>query len=566
MNWFDALSPIHAQTEARSPGPPIPSRAPAHGRSVRRPFALVAAVLCVSASAGSVRSAEPAAPVGSFITIPETIVSPSGQSAEGERGLFFVRENRANPASRAIAVQFQRFRSLDADVASGRKLRPPVFLLAGGPGSEYDFRKASTFDKLQRMRKSRDVVYVSQRGNPRATGLVSPMWVKSPAAPLGEPGTAAVDRETQRATLRQALSEWSSRGVDLAGYDILNIVDDLYELRAALGYQKIALCGCSFGSQWSLSYIKRWPQTVERALLGGVEPLDYAYDSPKWLWASMVRVARDAEADQGLKPHIPPGGLIKALQTVITRLEKEPVKVGIVDPTNGKPVDVTIGADDLRAVIGQQLAFEGATKRDRLTHWPRFILELARGDYRDLAAKAWEARVNPSPEVLILPLIDNSLGITAARDARLVAEPEARWLGDINGFYHNTRDLTPTPNVGDAFRADWTIDAPVLMVQGDYDWSTPLENAEHERKFLRTGHLLTVKGGTHCTDNDELPALLPDTYDQVYGFLDVEMSDTSPPQKYFSTLPATVTYPPLAFEVPAGPSLYEQWLSRKSAK
>lgn len=504
--------------------------------------------------------------IGTFVSTPEVIVSRSGESAEGERGLFFVPENRANPASRVIAIQFLRFRSLDATVASEKKPRAPVFLLAGGPGSEYDFTQQGLFRKLQRLRQSRDVVYVSQRGSPRAAGLVSPLWIRSVSSPLSEPRTTAVDRENQRRAVREAIAEWSARGVDLAGYDILNIVDDLHDLREALGYEKIALCGCSFGSQWSLAYIKRWPRTVERALLSGVEPLDYAYDSPQWLWESMSRVAHEAEADVRLTRYIPKGGLMEAIRALVVRFEQQPVTAQIVDPQDGKRVDVMLGVEDLRAFVASVGIFTGATKRDALAHWPRFIVELAGGDFRFLAALAWETRTRAPPDALIVPLIDNSLGITAARDAQLAAEPAARWLGDINAFYHNTRDIVPTPNVGDAFRADFPIGVPVLLMNGDFDWSTPIENAVHARRLLRSGHLITVKGGTHCTDNDEMPLLLPAAYEQVYGFFDAELGEPAALAEYFATLPDAVAFPAVDFEVPTGPSLYDQWLTRRGKR
>jgi pimeloyl-ACP methyl ester carboxylesterase len=524
------------------------------GMKLRR-FRVLAALLpaCLSGIGALAWGAAPAA--GTYVTIPDTLTAGPDLSVQVDRGLFFVPENRADPKSRVIAVHFLRFPALSATAG-----RPPVFVLPGGPGYDFDFSDPGTLRDLDRLRRTRDAIYVSQRGYAGAPGFTARLQAKGKPWPLDEPVTFERIAERHRAELGSAFGEWSRRGVDLRGYDILNIVDDVYDLRAALGYDKIVLRGCSFGSQWSFSYIKRWPQTVDRALLSGVEPLDYAYDSPKWLWASMARLAKSAEADPALAGRIPRGGLLAALQGVIERLEKEPVTVAIEDPQSGKPVRITVGADDLREQITSG-GFMGDGPDESLGNWPRFILELHSGDYRLLAARSWEQRREASSRDLIGALIDNSLGITAKRDAQLRAEPEARWLGDINDYYHNTRDITPTPKVGDDFRADWPIEVPVLLVNGDLDWSTPVENARHARKFLKRGHLVEVRGGTHCDEEYTMAEERPGEMEKINAFIDVDFAKTTP-ESYFKTLPDVVEYPAIRFAAPGnGPALYEQWLA-----
>jgi hypothetical protein len=156
-------------------------------------------------------------------------------------------------------------------------------------------------------------------------------------------------------------------------------------------------------------------------------------------------------------------------------------------------------------------------------------------------------------------LIDNSLDITAARDKSLVTAPQVQWLGDINDQYHNTRDLTPTRKVADEFRADWSIDVPVLLLNGDLDWSTPIENARHLRGLLRQGHLIEIGGGTHCTEMSEVMAQQPALMQKIHSFIDADFT-SAPPAHFFSSLPANVALAPLQFQAPTGPSLYEQWL------
>ena len=228
------------------------------------PYAATAACSLLASMAMDCGEASPTA--GTYISIPDTIVASPDQRSKVERGLFFASENRRDPRSRLIAVHFLRFPALH-----GEKGRPPVFLLDGGPGDDSDFTNPQAYyspSLVERLRRTRDVVYVSQRGNPKARGLVPALYWKLPGHPMNLPGSAALRREGNRVAVKAVMQEWSDRRVDLRGYDILNIVDDVHELRAALGYDRIVLRGCSFGSQWSLSYLKRRRCTFRSATTG----------------------------------------------------------------------------------------------------------------------------------------------------------------------------------------------------------------------------------------------------------------------------------------------------------
>ncbi|MEO6239592.1 MAG: alpha/beta fold hydrolase [Vicinamibacterales bacterium] len=510
------------------------------------------AVLLAALGAAAALGSEPAA--GTVALSPFTIQA-GATAMPAEEGMLFVPENRSNPRSRIIGVHFIRVRGTRQSGAS------PILFLPGGPGSfisRANIESPRNLRELAFLRASgRDVLFVNQRGNPALPLASNLFWPFSPK-PLDRPETVQSEGQALREGVQKGQAEWARRGVDLTGYDIINIADDIDDLRQALRYQRVILRGGSFGSQWSFAVLKRHPSSVDRALFRGVEPLDYGYDSPKFLWSAVQRVAAAAEADPGLKPLVPAGGLVEAVKTILTRLETEPRLVTIANPKDGTPVRVMVGRYDLQQVLKYPTA---PPYRDNLTRWPRFILELYAGDYRYLAATAFQSRTTPVPTPMLGLLIDNSLGISQERDALLKAETEQQWIGPVEPIYHATRDLTVTARVPDAFRADAPIATPTVLFQGDMDFSTPLENAVHQAQWLRRGHLTIVHGGTHSVD-DEMEQLLPALGAALQRFLaadsDVEIDAA------IKAMPAEATLPAIPFETMTGPSLYDRWLKRGS--
>jgi len=91
----------------------------------------------------------------------------------------------------------------------------------------------------------------------------------------------------------------------------------------------------------------------------------------------------------------------------------------------------------------------------------------------------------------------------------------------------------------------------VLMIQGDLDRSTPIENARAIHEELPTSHLLHVENGTHLAIR-EARRFHPQVQAQVLAFLKTGS---------FGALPDRVTLPAPDFEAPSETSLFEQFAS-----
>ena len=167
-----------------------------------------------------------------------------------------------------------------------------------------------------------DVVFIDQRGFSER-GDVLKFKYRTTGHPLDQPISISRESADYAAMARTAVDSFRRKGVDLRGYDVKECADDVNDLRRALAYDQIILVGQSFGSQWSFAVMRRHPEIVARALLTGVEPLDFGYDMPSHALAAVQRMWWEAEKDPQLKPYLPTGGLMAAAREVLQRLERE---------------------------------------------------------------------------------------------------------------------------------------------------------------------------------------------------------------------------------------------------
>ncbi len=425
-------------------------------------------------------------PAGSVVIETGVVTAADGSRIPYEIGTLYVPENRERPGGRTIGVGFARLKSISARAGA------PTFHLPGGPGSSYlgsftesDPESRRKLEELLLYRAVGDVIVLDQRGySNRGERLVYP---SHPAAErLDRPGTIAGDSAAFVRAAKAAVAANADK--DLAGYTVIQCAEDVNDLRKALGYRQIRLVGQSFGSQWSFAVMRVHPEIVERALLSGVEPLNYAYDMPSHIVASLQRMTWDADRDPGLKPYLPDGGLMAALRVDLERLAQAPVRVSIKDGKTGRRQTVVLGVDDFR----HDLLTEPA-------RWPAFILSVYYGHYDGWARKiAQKRKATGETEALIGPLIDTSLGVTPARQHLLRTDAGVEFMGwwDFDS-YIASRPLWPSPDVGDDFRTPVLTNIPVLFIHGDWDTSTPVENTLNMLPYFPNSRAILIHRGGH---------------------------------------------------------------------
>lgn len=445
---------------------------------------LVCALLAAAVQAVPASASMPQATTDQVAIEKGTVSLPTGETVAYEIGTLYVPENRSKPDSRRIGVGFARIRAPHPTGA------PPIFWLPGGPGlsvlGSFTDKNESAQSRLRSwlaFGAAGDLVVIEQRGYSIRGEMLVEM---ASASPLDRPASVNADARAMQALARQAIAHNPDK--DLSGYTIEAFAADVDDLRRALGYDKISLFGGSFGSQWSLAVMRFHPETVARAVLSSVEPLNNGFDMPSHIFAALQRIAYDADRDPGLAAYLPKGGMMEAVHTLHRRFAVRPIRVRVSD-NNGRLQTVVLGAEDL------QLALLAHT--DEAEHWPAFILSLYYGHYEAWARETLEER-SAGLVKLIGPLADSSLGVSAEREYQMRTDPALDWLGTWN-FEANlvSAPMWPTPDMGDAVRLPRVSPIPIVFVHGDWDTSTPVENMLGLLPYFPNGHAILVHRAGH---------------------------------------------------------------------
>src|SRR5207237_4633076 len=172
-------------------------------------------------------------------------------------GQLTVPENRQTRVGRTIGLNVVVLPAFDQKTKA-----EPLFDLAGGPGAAATEGARFYATDGKEYRRRRDVVLVDQRG----TGNSNPLSVprkKTPQYYLSEMYPVDYVRN-----LRQTLE----RRADLTQYTTSIAMDDLDDVRAWLGYDRINLFGTSYGTRAALVYMREHPEHLRTVTLLGVAP------------------------------------------------------------------------------------------------------------------------------------------------------------------------------------------------------------------------------------------------------------------------------------------------------
>ena len=307
-------------------------------------------------------------------------------------------------------------------------------------------------------------------------------------------------------------------GPSRAFYSTRDHADDIDAVRQALGVDKIALWGTSYGTQLSVAYALTYPSHVDRLLLDSVadaqgrDPfaLDDLQQMPKGL-ASLCS-----------------GGICKAATSNFVgevaklgnRMAAHPLKGKVAKATGGTKTVQANGIDflsgalldtDLNAGLAAEVpAAVHAALRGRLRPLLRLV-ELDRESSAtpadDLSMGMFTATVcddGPFPWDPSTPLAQRPAKLAAARNALPGGStgPFGLWATELGpaAFCLLWPPQASRPGIGSGPLPN----VPVLVFEGERDLRTPLSNGAALAARFPQGHLVTVPGVGHSVLGTDL--------------------------------------------------------------
>ena len=385
--------------------------------------------------------------------------------------------------------------------ARERPRRGALFVLAGGPGqSATATYTGDALGALFPALRRRDLVVFDQRGTGRS-GLLR---------------CRAIERANLLHAGRAARNCADALGARRAFYTSRDSADDIEAIRRELGIPRIALFGTSYGTKVALGYALRYPDRVERLALDSVVEaagpdglyLDTLAAVPRALRAvcrSGCRAfTRDALAD---------------VSALVGRMAARPLRGRLVD-RRGRVRAATMGRSDLFAVLlaGDfdpvlRATFPGAV-RAALDGDEAPLLRLRRRAFaldgeappaRLLSSALYAATTceeTPFPWARATPPMPTE----RRRQAALVAAgtPDTAFF-PFDRATALDNDLIalcgswPTAGADPGFGPGPLPDVPVLLLEGEDDLRTPLENAQRVAAQFPRSSLVVAPATGHST-------------------------------------------------------------------
>lgn len=436
---------------------------------------------CASAAPDSSSAAQQPDPKSRLALAPCRIPS---LDYEVRCGTFRVKEDPAARGGREISLYVVVLPAIELPAAPN-----PVVVLQGGPGQAAT--ELATFyggESWELSRRTREIVLVDQRGTGRSNPLRCDFGGRDdePQSWLGQMLPSERVRECRDSLSRKA---------DLRLYSTPVAVQDLDQLREALGYERVNLYGTSYGTRAAMVYARAFPDRVRTMILKGVAPpsmvlpVTFAEDTQR----SMELLFEDCANDARCAAAFPT--LRADVDTVMARLARGPLAAVLRDSARGRVDTVRVSRDVVTSVM--RGALQSTPSAAQL---PSILAQAAKGSTEPLARLSLQYRRGAAQGLYYGML----LSVTCTEDVpyidRAAAARQAAgtylgtyWVDQLVGACAHW----PAGRVPADYRSFEPLPIPTLLISGGTDPATPPTRVAEVQRILPDSRHLIVRFGSH---------------------------------------------------------------------
>jgi len=355
----------------------------------------------------------------------------------------------------------------------------PLFVLAGGPGEAGSDVLPLLYTAFRRVRPTRDIVFIDQRG----TGLSGKL-----DCPTDQNEDATLSDADVDAALKRCIA---ASKAPFAAYTTAAAARDVDAVRRALGYQRINLWGGSYGTRLAQTVARTYPATVRTLVLDAVAAPDQVIpaggrDSQAVLDRLFVQCTQDAACARAYP------NLRTEFDALVRKLDGGPLRLNLPDPRTARDVDVAMTSTRLLDTVRNMLYNPADARR-----LPFLVHSASAGRWQPFVARrnlAADFASDGAPATLL------HLAVICAEDmprftpalAASDASPLTRALAD------RLRGLCRTMNVPAVpVTLPTRIAAPALLLSGALDPVTPPHRARAAANYMDHAQLLTAPNVGH---------------------------------------------------------------------
>ena len=403
----------------------------------------------------------------------------SAQSVDARCGSLPVYEDQAARSGRKINLHVAVIPAVSRSPRGDA-----LFLLAGGPGEAATASFPQFMSIFERIHQNRSIVLVDQRG----TGKSNPLNCPTPPEELQSPSDE-IDVQKTSELLKACAAQLQG---DPRLYTTSAAVEDLEQVRQALGYQQIDLLGLSYGTRLAMAYLRQYPQRVRSVILDGVNPLDWELGphNPANAQRTLDLIFARCAADPACHKAFP--DLASEFSDLMAALDEQPLELSVPHPITGEMTPLKLTRNSVApAIMLISYSPENAALLPLLIHTAH-----QRKDYSPLAVQYLMA-TGSLEEALSDGLY---LSVLCAEDVAFYpATPPVvqSYLPAPLDIIQKECQAWPHSTVTPEFKQPVRSDVPVLILSGEADPVTPPENGEQVARTLTNRLHLVVPGMGH---------------------------------------------------------------------